>query len=439
MRFDRYIPYCICPDNDVHVEDCNDGDVIQYGKRLSAKFMAAIFIAVCAVFSIVVVCCIMVRRRSCCCQRNSHEQQQSIRAFMDPVDSRPLSVENFLNYYSSQAPARYSYSQIITYTNNLEHKLGKGGFGTVYRGKLPNGHLIAVKILDESKQSEQQFIAEVATVGTTCHINLVRLLGYCSQGCKRALVYEYMVNGSLDKYIHGDHKEEMDWKQLFSIAVGTARGIAYLHEDCRNRILHCDIKPHNVLLDANFLPKVADFGLAKISDREESHVSVANRGTVGYAAPEMWSRLYGVVTDKSDVYSYGILLMEMVGRRKNIDYKYLESNSSKFFYAEWAFKQVEKGEFENLRKEDMSEEDQVIAKRLSLVGLWCIQFKASRRPSMNKVVQMLEGDVDITTPPFPFPVDTPLQPSSSHQSSSSSASEIQMVDPTSNQTAETSR
>jgi serine/threonine protein kinase len=278
-----------------------------------------------------------------------------------------------------------------------------------------------VKILDESKQSEQQFIAEVATVGTTCHINLVRLLGYCSHGSKRALVYEYMVNCSLDRHIHGDHNDELDWKQLLSIAVGTARGIAYLHEDCRNRILHCDIKPHNVLLDVNFLPKVADFGLAKISDRGESHISVANRGTLGYAAPEMWSRMYGVVTDKSDVYSYGVLVMEMVGGRKNIDFDHLESRSSQFFYAEWAFKQVEKGEFGNLRKGIMSDEDQGIAKRLSLVGLWCIQFKASRRPSMSKVVQMLEGDVDITTPPFPLPVDTPLQGSSSYQSSSTYA------------------
>ena len=124
---------------------------------------------------------------------------------MDPVDSRPPSLENFLNYYSSQAPTRYSYNQIINYTNNLSHKIGKGGFGTVYKGKLPSGCLIAVKMLDKSKQSEHQFIAEVATVGMTYHVNLVRLFGYCSQGSKRALVYEYMVNGSLDKYIHGDH------------------------------------------------------------------------------------------------------------------------------------------------------------------------------------------------------------------------------------------
>jgi serine/threonine protein kinase len=326
-------------------------------------------------------------------------------------------------------PTRYSYSQIIAYTNNLSDKIGKGGFGTVYKGKLPNGRPIAVKILDESKQSEQQFIAEVATVGRTYHVNLVRLLGYCSQASKRALVYEYMVNGSLDKYIHGDHQHELDWKTMHSIAVGTARGIAYLHDECSNRILHCDIKPANVLLDANFLPKVADFGLAKISDREESHISVAKRGTLGYSAPEMWSTEHGPVTDRSDVYSYGMLVMEMVGGRKNIDYDQ-KSRPSKFFYADWAFQRVQKGEFGDLRKENMSEEDQLIAKKLSLIGLWCLQFNSSSRPPISKVIQMLEGGDDIPTPPappFPLPIDTPQQRFAPNQSSSSYSLGMEMI------------
>jgi serine/threonine protein kinase len=395
--------------------------------------MAVIFFGELGAFIIVVVSCI-VCHRGLCCKRTERDEEQTILQFMDPLDSRPPTVENFLNYYSSQVPTRYSYAQIRTYTNNLAEQLGKGGFGTVYKGKHPSGRLIAVKILDESKQSEQQFIAEVGTVGNTYHVNLVRMLGYCFEGSKRALVYEYMVNGSLEKYIHGNHQEQLNWKQLYSIAIGTARGISYLHDECRNRILHCDIKPHNILLDVNFLPKVADFGLAKISKREESHISAAHGGTLGYAAPEMWSRLYGPVTDRCDVYSYGMLIMEMVGGRKNID---LETRSSKIFYAEWAFKQVEKGEFGNLRTGHISEEDHSLIKKLSLVGLWCIQFHASRRPRMSKVIQMLEGEVEITTPPFPFPVDTPPigQLSSSDQSSlseqcfSSYALEVQMRDP----------
>ena len=251
-------------------------------------------------------------------------------------------------------------------------------------------------------------------------------------------MYEYMVNGSLDKYIHGDHQDELDWKQLHSIVVGTARDIAYQHEDCRNCIFHCDIKPHNVLVDVDFFPKVGDFCLAHIFDKNDSHISAAHGGTMGFDALEMWSRMYGPVTDRSDVYSYGMLLMEMVGGRRNFDNKH--SRSSKSYYPEWVFKQVEKGEFSNLRKGNMSEEDQGIAKKLSLVGLWCIQFKASGRPSMSKVVQMLEGSIDITTPPFPFPVDTHQQLSLFDQSGSSYASEIQMVNPTATMhTAKSSR
>lgn len=420
---------CICRTNDVRKRNCTG---ISIEPRMDLGILAAVFSTQCGAFIIVVVSCVAIRRR-CCCERTASDEEQTILEFMDPLDSRSPSVENFLHYYSSLVPTRYSYGQIRAYTNNLADQLGKGGFGTVYKGKLPGGAPIAIKILDESKHSEQQFIAEVATVGRTYHVNLVRLLGYCSEGSKRALVYEYMVNGSLDRYVHGDPENQLDWKLLYSIALGTARGIAYLHDECRNKILHCDIKPHNVLLDANFLPKVADFGLAKMSNKEESHISIAHGGTKGYAAPEMWSRMYGVVTDRSDVYSYGMLIMEMVGGRKNTDFQNKESGSSKFFYPEWAFKQVQKGEFGNLREGNMSVEEEVIAKKLCLVGLWCIQFHASRRPRMSKVIQMLEGDVEITPPPIPFPVDTPPIPItgifSCDQSSSPHSLEVAMTDP----------
>eukprot|EP01018_Ginkgo_biloba_P040535 Gb_27978 [translate_table: standard] len=350
---------------------------------------------------------------------------------MDSIDSRPASVENCLQGYVS-GPTRYSYRQIKKYTNNFRDKLGQGGFGQVFKGKLPNGSLVAVKLLDKSRQSEQQFLNEVATIGRIHHLHLVRLLGYCFQKSKRALVYEYMINGSLEKYIHGSQETHpdhvLDWKQLYSIAIGTARGIAYLHEECANRILHCHIKPHNVLLDANYSPRVADFGLAKLGNREESHISItAARGTPGYAAPEMWSRNYGPVTDKSDVYGFGMLLLEMVGGRKNMDVGV--SRSSQIYFPEWAFKQAEKGEFGKPRMgsevgginmEFLEAEDENIAKKLTLIGLSCIHYDSSHRPSMVKIIQMLEGSVQVTIPSFPFPVHLPPASLSCESSSYSS-------------------
>ncbi|KAH9304386.1 hypothetical protein KI387_008790, partial [Taxus chinensis] len=261
-------------------------------------------------------------------------------AYMDPLDSRPASVENFLH---RGVPIKNSYRQVKRYTNKFADRLGQGGFGTVYKCKLPNESLVAVKVFDKYKHCQNRFMSEVATLGRIHHLHLVRLLGYCFEGSKRALVYEYMVNGSLEKYIYGDYHIKLDWRQLYSIAIGTARGITYLRDECISRILHCDIKPHNIL-DANFSPKVADFGLAKLTDREETHVSLTGaRGTPGYVAPEVWSRNNGSVSDRSDVYSYGMLLLEMVGGRKNLDMK--ATTSSRFFYPDWAFKQVETGEF----------------------------------------------------------------------------------------------
>ncbi|KAH9307120.1 hypothetical protein KI387_043792 [Taxus chinensis] len=349
-------------------------------------------------------------------RKQREEEVRDIRAYMDPLDSRTPSVENFLH---GGIPTRYSYRQIKRYTVNFVDRLGHGGFGTVFKGELPNGCKIAVKILDKSKHSHQKhFMNEVVTIGRIHHLHLVRLLGYCFEGSKRALIYEYMVNGSLERYIHGDDQNVLDWKQLYSIAMGTARGIAYLHDGCRSRILHCDIKPHNVLLDASFSPKVADFGLAKLTDREESHVFLTDaRGTPGYVAPEVWSRNNGPVSDKSDVYSYGMLVMEMAGGRKNFDMQV--TRSSTFYYPNWAFKQVEMGEFRIMKEGNIADdENENIATKMTLLGLWCIQYNPCQRPSMSRVIQMLEGTIDIAIPPRPFPFETSVQTIASTESSS---------------------
>jgi len=323
-----------------------------------------------------------------------------------PPRSSISKVETFLKEYAYQMPTRFSQSEVKKITNNFAEKLGEGGFGVVYKGKLSNGALVAVKLLDRHRHSETQFMNEVATIGRVHHVNLVRLLGYCFQSFTSALVYEYMVNGSLEKFIFAGKEmgQVLRWEQLHSIALGVARGVAYLHQDCDKRIIHFDIKPHNILLGPDFTPKVADFGLAKLCGKGEDHISMTGgRGTPGYVAPEVCDRDVGPVTDKSDVYSFGMLLLEIIGRRKNFDWK--ASRSSQFYFPEWAFKLLETGELGmRLRGEgEMEAEEEEKAKKLTKVGLWCIQYNSGDRPCMSRVVQMLEGNGDdVDNPPLPF-------------------------------------
>ncbi|WKA07521.1 hypothetical protein VitviT2T_025338 [Vitis vinifera] len=244
-----------------------------------------------------------------------------------------IKVKRFLEDYEALKPSRYSYADIKRITNQFKDKLGQGGYGTVYKGKLSHEVFVAVKILNNSQGNGEEFINEVATMGTIHHVNIVRLVGFCADGFKRALIYEYLPNESLEKFIFSrDVKNySLSWKKLQEIAIGIAKGIEYLHQGCDKRILHFDIKPHNILLDHNFNPKVSDFGLAKLCSKEQSAVSMTiARGTIGYIAPEVLSRNLGNVSYKSDVYSFGMLLLEMVGGRKNIDVN-VESTSQVYF------------------------------------------------------------------------------------------------------------
>ncbi|KAM0945018.1 putative glycerophosphodiester phosphodiesterase, protein kinase RLK-Pelle-LRK10L-2 family [Dioscorea sansibarensis] len=314
-------------------------------------------------------------------------------------------VERFLrNHQQTLAPTRYSYADIIAMTGHFREKLGQGGFGSVYKGHLPGDRLIAVKLLRNSKSNGDDFINEVSTIGMIHHVNVVKLIGFCSEGLDRALVYEYMPNGSLDKYIFSSNNSNSNFSsaKLNEIALGVARGINYLHQGCDMRILHFDIKPHNVLLDHNFTPKVSDFGLAKLYPRDNSLVAVsAVRGTMGYMAPELISRSFGVISHKSDVYSFGMVLLEMANRRRNADPK--AENTSQVYYPSWIYDKLNPI---NAEKEIITEPDIVInetEKKLCMVGLWSIQIRPMDRPPMSKVVEMLEGDVDsLQMPPKPF-------------------------------------
>ncbi|XP_024193632.1 G-type lectin S-receptor-like serine/threonine-protein kinase At5g24080 [Rosa chinensis] len=257
-------------------------------------------------------------------------------------------MDNFLNDMEREKPVRFTSLQLRIATDNFTNLLGSGGFGSVYKGESSNGTLVAVKALSgtSDKRIDEQFMAEVSTLGRIHHVNLVRLHGFCFERHLRALVYEYMSNGSLDKFLfHGN--KILRFEKLHEIAVGTARGIAYLHEECQQRIVHYDIKPGNILLDVNFFPKVADFGLAKLCNRDNTHISMTGgRGTPGYAAPELWLGL--PITHKCDVYMYIfrlMLLFEIIGRRRNLDLNLPESQD---WFPRWGWKKFEAGELGQL-------------------------------------------------------------------------------------------
>ena len=259
--------------------------------------------------------------------------------------------ETFMMDYHGLTPRRYSYSEIKKITNSFTNKLGQGGFGNVYKGKFKDGRLVAVKVLKESEGDGEEFMNEVASITRTSHVNIVTLLGFCYERTKRALIYEFMTEGSLDKFISCDGTPEtkcgLEWKRFYEIAVGIARGLGYLHRGCNNRIVHFDIKSHNILLDEDFCPKISDFGLAKLCKSKVSKISmIGARGTVGYMAPEVFCREFGGVSYKSDVYSYGMMVLEMVGERKVFDISALET--SEMYFPDLFYEYLELGEITSL-------------------------------------------------------------------------------------------
>ncbi|GJN26188.1 hypothetical protein PR202_gb14099 [Eleusine coracana subsp. coracana] len=323
------------------------------------------------------------------------------------------SMSYFFEDIQKERPVRFSSQQLRAFTRNYAHKVGSGGFGVVYRGRFPNGGAaVAVKVLHSTlgKRAEEQFMAEVGTIGRTYHVNLVRLYGFCFDASSvKALVYEYMDNGSLDGYLFDPPPEKrgVGFGKLHDVAVGTAKALRYLHEECAQRIIHYDIKPENVLLDANLEPKVSDFGLARLCDREDTHLTITGaRGTPGYAAPELWMPL--PVTHKCDVYSYGMLLFEMLGRRRNLELGRLHSRSeSQEWYPRWVWHRFEAGDTDAVlaRAAAAGERKEIIrekAERACMVALWCVQYRPEDRPSMGSVVRMLEGEEQIPPPRNPF-------------------------------------
>ncbi|KAJ8570092.1 hypothetical protein K7X08_006669 [Anisodus acutangulus] len=288
----------------------------------------------------------------------------------------------------------FTYEELVKATNDFsaENLLGAGGFGSVYKGCLPDGRDVAVKQLDiGGRQGDREFRAEVEIISRVHHRHLVSLVGYCISENRRLLVYEYVPNNTLYFHVHAAGRPVMDWATRVKIAVGAARGIAYLHEDCNPRIIHRDIKSSNILLDINFEARVSDFGLAKLAQDAKSHVTTRVVGTFGYMAPEYASS--GKLTEKSDIYSFGVVLLELITGRKPVDTSQPLGDES---LVEWArpllTHAIEKLEFDQLADPRL-ERNYVIPEMFQLIeaAAACVRHSAAKRPRMGQIMRAFDN------------------------------------------------
>ena len=289
-------------------------------------------------------------------------------------------------------PVRFSYEDLKRATDEFKERLGRGGFGSVFKGMLPDGTKIAVKRLDKKGPGMREFFAEVETIGSIHHFNLVRLIGFCAEKSYRLLVYEYMTNGSLDNWIfsgsQGGHC--LNWQSRKKIILDIAKGLAYLHEDCRRTIVHLDIKPQNILLDENFNAKVSDFGLSELIDKDENQALITMRGTPGYLAPE-WRE--NRITVKADIYSFGIVLLEIVTGRRHFDQTRAESSSHMLGLLQKKGEEDRLIDIVEIWDEDINNREEL--ERMIKIGAWCLQDDPTRRPPMSVVVKVLEGVMEV--------------------------------------------
>ncbi|XP_047053733.1 G-type lectin S-receptor-like serine/threonine-protein kinase SD2-5 isoform X1 [Lolium rigidum] len=289
-------------------------------------------------------------------------------------------------------PVRFTFQQLKVATRQFTDKLGEGGFGSVFKGQFGDER-IAVKRLDQAGQGKMQFLAEVQTISSIHHINLVRLIGFCAEKSHRLLVYEYMPKRSLDRWIycrHDNNDPPLDWSTRCKIITHIAKGLSYLHEECTKRIAHLDVKPQNILLDDNFNAKLSDFGLCKLIDRDTSHVVTRMRGTPGYLAPE-W--LTSQITEKADVYSFGIVVMEIICERKNLDTSRSEESIHLITLVEEKVKSDQLVDLIDKSSTDMQAHKKDVIQMMKL-AMWCLQTECKKRPNMSEVVGVLEGNMN---------------------------------------------
>ncbi|XP_043691473.1 G-type lectin S-receptor-like serine/threonine-protein kinase LECRK2, partial [Telopea speciosissima] len=293
----------------------------------------------------------------------------------------------------------FTYKDLEDATDGFKEELGRGAFGVVYKGVLGlDSKLVAVKKLDKVVQEgDKEFKTELSVIGQTHHKNLVKLVGFCEEGQHRLLVYEFMSNGTLAGFLFGSSRP--DWNQRTQIAFGIARGLMYLHEECSVQIIHCDIKPQNILLDDCYTARISDFGLAKLLMTDKSRTNTAIRGTKGYIAPEWFRHL--PITVKVDVYSFGVMLLEIICCRKSVELEM--GGDERAILTDWAYYCYQEGRLDALVENDIEAMNNMgRLERLFKVAIWCIQEEPSLRPTMRKVVQMLEGITEVSEPPHPY-------------------------------------
>ncbi|KAL6518929.1 hypothetical protein OROHE_017682 [Orobanche hederae] len=340
---------------------------------------------------------------------------------------RELRIEYSFMRKVAGVPTKFRHRELEEATDGFRSLIGRGAFGSVFKGILSDGTAVAVKRIDDGEErGDKSFKSEVAAIASLQHVNLVRLLGYSiasssSSNGPRFLVYEFIHNGSLNNWIFSNNNSSagggrsgcLSWDSRCGVALDVAKALSYLHHDCRSCILHLDVKPENILIDENYRALVSDFGLSKLKGREESRVVTTIRGTRGYLAPE-WLLENGV-SEKCDVYSYGMVLLEIIGGRKNI--RVVEQGSrgnntssrrtrKKFeFFPRIVVEKLRDGKLSEIVDERLMvvgggigiEETEL--KRMVDVALWCIQDKAKLRPTMARVVEMLEGRAAVEDPP----------------------------------------
>ncbi|RID55151.1 hypothetical protein BRARA_G02430 [Brassica rapa] len=298
-------------------------------------------------------------------------------------------LEDDIDRISAQEQKVFTFQSLVSATKdfNPTHKLGEGGFGPVFKGRLPDGREIAVKKLSQaSKQGDNEFVNEAKLLAKVQHRNVVNLWGYCTHGEDKLLVYEYVANESLDKVLFkSNRRSEIAWKLRFEIITGIARGLLYLHEDAPDCIIHRDIKAGNILLDDKWVPKIADFGMARLYQEDATHVNTRIAGTNGYMAPEYV--MQGVLSVKADVFSFGVVVLELISGQKNSSFSMRHADQT---LLEWVYKLYKKGRTMEILDSEISASADPEQVRLCVqIGLLCVQGDPRKRPTMRRVSLLL--------------------------------------------------